>query len=428
MLPEGAPAYLRLMSGGLYEDLTTRGLMVTHREEQPRGDIRILVPTQIEFISYPYEWCFSQLRDAALLTLRIQRTALEHGMCLKDASAYNVQFQGSRPIFIDTLSFEPNRPGPWNAYDQFCRHFLAPLLLMAYRWDTFNQFLLAMPDGFPLSLTSSLLPWHSYFRPAALLHVHLHARAQASAGTGAQPSRESLPDRKQALVESLEAAVQNLHAARRRSAWSGYYEERTHYTADAERFRRDFVVHTLLEHRPALVFDLGANRGDYSRLTGELGFRCVSFEMDGACAEQAYRSAKAASSGEVLSLRMDLRNPTPGIGFRAKERMGLLDRPRACMLLALALIHHLRISGQAPLAHIARFFADLGDQHLLLEFVPKEDPMVRAMLAHRSDIFDDYTLEGLWKAFAPLWEPVATQPIPGSPRTLCLFRKREIVS
>ncbi|MEZ5399593.1 MAG: hypothetical protein R2729_07970 [Bryobacteraceae bacterium] len=419
----GHADYQRFMGSGLYAELAAARLIVPHVEEARGVETLILVPEQIPFISYPYEWCFSQLRDAALLTLDIQLHSLRRGMSLKDASAFNVQFRGARPVFIDTLSFEANAGGPWPAYDQFCRHFLAPLALMATRWDSFNQFLSASPEGLPLAMVSRLLPARTWFQPGLLMHIHLHARAQNNAAQGQPASTRTTPDRKAALAESLRSAIESLRPPRRSTAWSGYYEERSHYTPASEQFRREYVARTLLNARPELVFDLGANRGDYSRLTAELGFRCVAFEMDAACAETAYLEARRSAADLVLPLRMDLRNPSPGLGFHSRERMALHDRPRASMLLALAIIHHLRITGLAPFALISEYFAALGD-HLLLEFVPKDDPMTALMLAHRTDIFDDFTLDGLRQAFHPLWELASVEPIPESPRTLCLFQLR----
>lgn len=424
---QGISDYQLLLSSGLYEELTASSLLVRHHEEPAAGRAgveTVLVPEPIRYISYPYEWSFSQLKDAALLTLEIQRRALRRNISLKDASAFNVQFQGSRAVFIDTLSFEPNRGGPWVAYHQFCRHFLAPLLLMVHADAGFNRFLAASPDGFPLELASRLLPKRTYFSAGALLHLHLHARAHARSASGAAAAAPALgPDRKAALADSLRSAIEPLRLPSQGSTWSGYYTERTHYTSEAETFRRQYVSDFLQCERPGLVFDLGANRGDYSDLAAELGCSCVAFEMDALCAEQHYLANKRTGNERVLSLLMDLRHPSPAIGFANRERMSLWERPRAGLVLALALIHHLRITGQAPLARIAEFLASLGE-NLLLEFVPKEDPMVQGMLAHRQDIFGDYTPEGLAEAMLLHWEPRDVQPVPGSVRTLHLYRRR----
>ena len=126
----------------------------------------VLRPRELPLISYPYEWCFSQLREAALLTLELQRRALAAGMRLKDASAYNIQFDAGRPILIDTLSFEVGDPTqPWPAYRQFCEHFLAPLALMAYRDPRCGLMLRDFIDGIPVDLAARLMPGRTRLRP-----------------------------------------------------------------------------------------------------------------------------------------------------------------------------------------------------------------------------------------------------------------------
>ena len=172
-----------LMSSGLYDTLVEKELLISHQEvdQFPRDQLsfyKIIKPERIAFISYPYEWCFSQLKDASLLTLHIQKTALEFGMSLKDCSAYNVQFRYGKPVFIDTLSFERYKEGdPWKAYRQFCQHFLAPLALMSHIDLRLNQLSRVFVDGIPLDLTSNLLPFKTRFSLALFVHIHLHAKS-----------------------------------------------------------------------------------------------------------------------------------------------------------------------------------------------------------------------------------------------------------
>jgi hypothetical protein len=432
----GLPAYTQFLESGLYDELAANALILPHREQalaHPNAVVRkVLIPEQLAYVSYPYEWCFSQLRDAALLTLDIQRRALRKGMSLKDASAFNVQFRGAAsPVFIDTLSFEENDGGPWVAYHQFCRQFLGPLLLAAYRDEDFLAHLAAQPEGYPLEFTSRLLPLRSYLRPGPLLHIHLHSRAGAAeagrepAARAPQQSAKPSADRKPQLTESLHAAITAIQLRPRRSAWSGYYEDRTHYTEQAESFRRQTVLRHLERLKPSLVYDLGANRGDYSRLIAATGYRCVALEMDSRCVEASYRAARELQDPEawLLPLRMNLCAPSPGLGFACSERMSLAERPRAGLIVALALIHHLRIGGQAPLDRIASYLGQLGD-HLLIEFVPADDPMVRRMLRNHTNAFEDYTLQNFRDASTPYWEEMESHAIPDSPRSLHLFRKR----
>lgn len=411
--------YRRLMESGLYANLAEAGLLVPHEEvglESRRTDdaCAVLRPQRLSFISYPYEWCFSQLKDAALLTLEVQRRAMDHGMTLKDASAYNIQFAGARPLFIDTLSFETYEPGqPWVAYGQFCRHFLAPLALMAYVGAEMNALQRFHIDGIPLPLASRMLPWRSRLRPGILLHVHLHARAETrhavagskcsgfSAGSAqavpARISRQGLTG----IIESLRSAVGGLKLVLRPSLWRNYYAANS-YTPENRELKERIVESYLAGIAPETVWDLGANTGRYSELARKLGAKTVvAIERDPACVEVCYLAWKQAGIS-ILPLVMDLANPSPALGWAHEERMSLAERGPADAVLALALIHHLAIGNNVPLEDTARFFRSIG-KHLVIEFVCKEDPMVRQMLSSRKDVFPKYTRAGFESAFAPFF-------------------------
>ncbi len=230
--------YDLLMTSGLYSDLIREELLIPHKEADgvsPPSDkfYKIIRPEPIPFISYPYEWSFSQLRAAALLTLNIQKRALTFGMSLRDASAYNIQFRKGKPILIDTLSFEKYREGaPWIAYRQFCQHFLAPLALMSYRDIRLNQLLRIYIDGIPLDLANSLLPFRVRLHLSLFTHISLHARSQKrfadkEVDTGRRTmSRLSF----RGLIDNLESAVRKLTWKKYRTEWGNYYED-TNYSA-----------------------------------------------------------------------------------------------------------------------------------------------------------------------------------------------------
>ena len=429
---KGRANYELLMSSGLYDRLADNGWIVRHREETrwvdpASGIYKTILPEQLDYISYPYEWSFDQLKDAALLTLRIQALAMEYGLSLKDASAFNVQFRGPQPLFIDTLSFERNNSAPWVAYDQFCRHFLAPLLLMAYVSPDFNQFLKASLDGFPLDLTSRLMPRRTYLRFGPLIHLHLHARMQKRYANGRNTDEwtadSSGRDSKPALVESLLSTIENLKLRLKQSAWINYYRDARHYSPIAEEFKKSAVISTLKGIRPDCVFDLGGNVGSYSRLVTAEGIRCVSYDFDPLCVNQNYQRSKTNNDLHMLPLVMDLKNPTPGLGFESRERLGFLERPKPDLVLALAIVHHLRLSGNIPLERISRFFASLT-RWLLIEFVPKEDPMAIGLLRGREDIFDDYSIPGFYRVFQQHFRLEQKWDIPSTSRLLCLFKNR----
>ena len=275
-----APDYDHLMDSGLYADLVSRGLLVPHEEVEPdAGAHRLLRPERVPFVSYPYEWCFGQLKDAALATLAIQRTALRFGMTLKDASAYNVQFHRGRPVWIDTLSFERYEQGSWVAYRQFCEHFLAPLALVAHCDARLARLLRVQLDGVPLDLAVSLLPWRAWTRLPLLLHLRLHARYQRrhadAPGVGDERARRLDPKALDDLLSSLESACRKLAWSPTDSPWSGYYAEEG-YSAAAGEHKARWIAERLDRLRPGEVWDLGANTGRYARLASERGARTLA--------------------------------------------------------------------------------------------------------------------------------------------------------
>jgi ribosomal protein L11 methylase PrmA len=424
-----AADYDRLIESGLYRDLVDDGLLIAHEEVgveplRPAEAHRVLRPERIPFVSYPYEWCFSQLKDAALLTLELQRRALTRDLSLKDASAFNVQFHRGRPVLIDTLSFEAYREGePWAAYRQFCQHFLAPLALMALRDVRLNQLARSHLDGVPLDLASRLLPWQSRLRPSLLVHLHVHAKLQR--GHAATPARARGSFGRRAmigLIDTLEAGVRGLRWSPTGSEWAEYASENSYSEAARERKRR--LVGDFLDRAgPGVAWDLGANTGDYSRLAAERGSTTIALDLDPACVERHYLDLGRRGETRVLPLLMDLTNPSPSVGWQNRERASLLGRGPADVVLALALVHHLAIAHNVPVADLAGFFAKAG-RWLVVEFVPKSDPMARRLLAGREDIFPDYHRAGFEEAFWLQFRIHRAEPISDGERVLYLLERR----
>ena len=422
--------YDRWVASGLDRSLVDEGLLIPHEEvdeepSDPRRAYKVLRPERVPFISYPYEWCFGQLKAAALLTLGLQRRSLARGMSLKDASAFNVQFLGGRPIFIDSLSFESYVEGkPWVAYRQFCRHFLAPLALMSRTDVRLNQLFRPSLEGVGLDLASKLLPWRTRLDPRLLIHVHLHARAER-AYSGGGPVSGHRPFSKRALLgllDSLEAAVGSLRWEPGGTEWADYYAE-TNYSDAATARKLELVGESLDEARPRTVWDLGANTGRFSRLAADRGANTVSFDVDPACVERNFRTLGERDDQNLLPLLLDLTNPSPSLGWDHSERSSLLDRGPADLAMALALVHHLAISANVPLGRIAGFLRR-ACRALIIEFVPKGDSQVQRLLASRDDIFPDYTRDGFEAAFVEHFAIERASPIVESERTLYLMRAR----
>ena len=421
--------YEAFMASGLYDKLVARRLLIAHTEVTSKGSTaeaayKILKPERIPFVSYPYEWCFSQLSSAAMLTLDIALLGLEHGMILRDASAYNVQFKGVRPVFIDTLSFEPYREGkPWAAYQQFCRHFLAPLAIMAHSDVRLATLLRTNIDGIPLNLAASLLPWKTKLQPSLLTHLHLHAKSQARYSE--RVVKRSARFSKRALIgllQSLQSAVRAPRIPIRKSVWSHYYED-TNYSQVAFEHKRSIVASMIDSAEPKSVWDLGANVGLFGRIAAERGLETVCFDLDPVAVEIGFRETKKEGVKKLLPLVSDLTNPSPSIGWALNERMSLVERGPADCVLALALVHHLAIGNNVPLNAIADFLADLGRQ-LVIEFVPKGDSQVDRLLSTRKDIFDDYTQSGLERAFGGRFTIERKEPVRDSKRVIYLMRRR----
>lgn len=422
--------YDQLIDSGLYDHLAERRMLVPHEESSLRsapGAYKILKPLQIPFISYPYEWSFSQLKDAALLTLAIQKRALSRGMVLKDASAYNIQFLDSKPIFIDTLSFEIYEEGKaWVAYRQFCQHFLAPLLLMSRNDIRLNQLLRVSIDGIPLDLASAIAPKSTYLQLGILMHVHLHARAQRRYKDASRPAGVSSSKRigRQSLLQiadSLRSTISGLRWKPGATDWSGYYGGDS-YEEGAFQHKLQLVAEYLDQIKPNCVWDLGANTGEFSRIASRAGAFTVSADNDPGVVEVNYLKSKREQESRLLPLLIDLVNPSPGIGWAHAERQSLAARSNADCLLALALIHHLAISNNIPLPNIAEFFASLAEW-LVIEFVPKCDKRVRQLLSSRVDIFDQYTKSDFETSFRRHFDIVKSRRLEQSERILYLMRR-----
>lgn len=403
-----APYYRKeydlFIQSGLYENLKQKGLITSHIDSKNILDIefsdyKVIKPVQIPFISYPYEWCFSQLKSAALLTLKIQKICLKYGMTLKDASAYNIQFIGNKPIFIDTLSFEQYIENtPWVAYKQFCQHFLAPLSLMVYRSVDLIKLHLNYVDGIPLELASSLLPKRAILNSGIASHILLHAKFQKRHGDNKKTTIKNRISKSSflALIQHLENCIIALKLKTQKSDWEKYTSCNT-YSKETTTLKEQTIT-KWLEHKGRLntIYDFGCNTGHYSLLAAKFSELVIAMDSDHSCIEQLFLNNKL--NEKILPLVFNLSSPSPGIGWANQEHSTINKRGNADILLALALIHHLRISNNVPFSKIAQYFSQICHD-LIIEFIPKNDLMVQQMLTSRQDIFFDYTLDNFTNEF-----------------------------
>lgn len=435
IFPAGCKNYESARNAGVYKDLIDAGLLIAHEEIDlgdfcPPGTVLCLAHPRVPMISYPWEWPFSMLKDAALLHLDVMDMLLPKGFWLRDASAFNVQFDGQDLRLIDTLSVGKRAPNsPWIAYGQFCSHFLAPLAMAAFCDIRMFSLWRSYMDGFPLDLARKVLPARKKIRPGLFLHLTLHARYQASADRP-EDIRKSKGKRKPeltdkglaALIHSLRRTIKGIIWKRSSRIWEAYEHIRS-YEAEDVKDKSAFVETVVRRLKPKIVWDLGANTGEFSLIAARNGAMVVSVDGDPACSEYLYQKVcREDSTKNILPLTMDLANPSPGLGWDSRERKSIKERGHADLLLALALIHHLVLSSYVPLAKIAEWFSCLGD-HLLVEFIPPSDPMVQKLLRNRVEEALPYDFSAFQNAFRTVFDFLDRKDL-GNGRSLFLCKRK----
>jgi ribosomal protein L11 methylase PrmA len=373
---------------------------------------------RVPFVSYPYEWSFATLKAAALLHLDIQLVALDGGISLSDASAYNVQFQGPNPVFIDLLSFRPYRDGElWTGHRQFCEQFLNPLLLRAKTGVIHNHWYRGSQEGITAQDLRRVLPWRSKLSPGMLLHVVAQAALQNSAG-GSSLNRSSLKTQKlpkesyRTMLRKLQTWISTLEPlGAGRSTWQDYARSHS-YVDDEVTAKKAFIRDFAAKVKPQTIWDIGCNSGDYSKAALEGGAkRAIGFDFDPGALELAHARA-VSETLDFLPLMLDGANPSPSQGWNQQERKGLQERANADGVIALAYIHHIAIGRNVPLDDVISWLVGLAPQGVI-EFVPKKDPMVIRLLELRDDIFTDYEEDVFLKSISSrariIREEVVTQ-------------------
>ncbi len=362
-----------------------------------RGDTAVALyeHPRVPMLTYPYEWCFSQLKDAALAHLDLQLAALEKGYELSDATAYNMQFIDGRPVHIDAMSLRPYVDGVhWSGYNQFCRQFLLPLLLEAWAGVAFQGIYRGSLDGISFEDALAILPRRKIFTSASgIMHVYLHGRAVLAKSSKAEKQvdldRKLPKTRYVAMIQQLRDFIGGLESAKRPSSYWNTYATINSYSEPMRDTKLQFVKDWAASAKPDLIWDIGGNTGDFSLAAIE-GGAGASVVLDGDLdsLERAYR-LRVRKGEKLLPMLMNLVDPTPNMGWRQVERKGLNERADADGVIALAVIHHMCIGGNLPLAEALRWLLSLAPTGVI-EFVPKGDPMVDQLLAVRDDIFHDY--------------------------------------
>lgn len=405
---------------------------VVHTELLPDGShplheewAGVLRHERVPVITYPYEWTFEMLRDAALLQIDVTRRAIEAGLTSKDATSYNVVFQGTRPVFIDVGSFEKTRPGePWSGYRQFCELFLNPLVVQAATGIDFQPWLRGTLDGISASDVASVVPLRKRLRKGLAVHVTLHARAERRYADADGDVRDEMrqagfgPKIVLAQLANLEKAVRKLRWRAQRSEWSDY-SDRAHYVGDDLPAKERFVGAAVQDLSPALVVDLGANDGRFSLLALDNGAGyVVAPDIDHLVVDKLYRHLRKIDERRILPLVLNLANPSTGLGWRGSERKSFTDRVRPDLVLCLAVVHHLALTNTVPFEEIVALLADF-DAPLVVEFPHPDDPMVKRLLSRkRKGLFDHYGLDNWERALSERFTVRDRLLLPSGTRTL----------
>ncbi|HUS97938.1 MAG TPA: 50S ribosomal protein L11 methyltransferase [Hyphomicrobiaceae bacterium] len=395
--------FLELQDKGVYERLAKRGQIVGsedvtdhHLDMVVENVRRVLRHERLKYISYPYEWSFNQLKDAALLTLNLQIDLLENdNATLSDNTAYNVQFEGHRAVFIDVLSVQKYVEGtPWTGYGQFCQQFLNPLLMTSKLGLDFRHWFRGNVEGIPTTDLCRMLKARHFLSPGVLTHVYMHAKAlelaaRASHQTGETRASAPLSKAKHlALLKYMRAFIATLSVKSHGTTW-GEYETTNTYDQGEAGLKRQFVSEFVNQAKPNLLIDLGCNAGEYSIVSLDAGAEnVIGFDFDSNAVDVAYNRSKAGKLN-FLPLQLDAFNPSPSQGWRQNERSGFNDRAKSDAMIALAFEHHLAIAKNAPLDQMIDWLVSIAPAGII-EFVPKTDPTVQLMLRGREDIFADY--------------------------------------
>lgn len=378
---------------------------------------RILEHERVPFVSYAYEWSFGMLKDAALLQLELLAEALEEGMILIDASSFNVQWRGAKPVFIDVPSIRRIQPGqPWVGYRQFCQMHLFPLFLRAYKDVDFIPWLRGSIDGITPTQCNQMMSWRDLFRSGVFSHVYLHSKLEQRYGQTERKVGDELKSSGfndeliKANVAGLRKLVSRLTWKASQSEWSDYTRIRS-YSDQGLQAKKGFVDKALASQHWQMVWDLGCNTGEFSEMAAAHADTVVAMDADQLAVDLLYRRLREGGPKNVLPLVGNLADPSPAIGWRNRERKTLPERGRPDLVMSLALIHHVVLGANIPVEEYVDWLAGLTRRGLIIEFVNRHDPMVKILLRNKEDKFADYQPEHFEQCLERRFEVVSREEI-----------------
>ncbi len=425
------PQYTKLKEGGFFKNLISSGLLIPHEETSTSSEQIVITPEPIPFITNPYEWSFEQYKHAALHTLKIQKYALSKGFILKDASAYNITFHKGKPVFIDTLSFDFYEEGtPWRAYKQFITHFFGPLVLAKYHGTEIFKMMQTHIDGIPVKLISSLLPARTKLSSVVYPNIHLLAKMESKHSEDYKVETKITPLSKKAhenILESLFDFIKDLKL-KEASEWGDYYSK-TNYDEAAFDAKKELIKAWIKPLKPQRLIDVGGNDGTFARTVIDSVPHIIVTDIDSNAVDQNYKLLQKNKETNMLPFVCDVLQPAPGIGFNNTERNSLMERLSAYqpdVTMALALIHHITLSGNVPFEKSAEFFASFS-KTLIIEFPTREDSWVESLLLRKREFinhFDFYNETEFENGYLQYFTLEKKEVVNGTKRILYLLNRK----
>jgi len=419
-----ANEYQHLMSSRLYDELVNKGLLIPHQDlkkQASEGIFTVIMPEQISFQSYPFEWAYSQWRKAALACLQINSIALTYGMILKDATPYNFFLKGGKAILLDTSSFVFfESPDYWIAYRQFCEEFLGPIALMHYRGHRWGRLTMSALRGLPLDFISEQLPLKSYLNISCFMHIHLHAKAKNDPSKNTKSTSAGFTKEKlEQLFSLLSSTIESWNSCLvYPNHWANYYEqdiESLKYLADKE----ETIERWIKEIKPESVLDLGANTGKFSEIASRYAKRVIALEYDESCVDRIETLINEQQIDNLYTLLGDLKETVPNLGFLGQEHASIFERAKSDLVMGLALTHHLLSPGMIPLDLMVELFASLTNKYLIVEYIDAKDSKVKML--QKTNARGYPSKEGFEVAFEGKFKLIEVKYLKDSRRTVYKF-------
>ncbi len=376
-----------------------------------KQNLEVLHHHKVPVVTYPYEWTFDMLKDAALTQLHINKYLIQSGFILKDGSAFNCLYNKGIMYFIDILSINKKDKSIWEGYSQFCQHFLFPLLISSYKKIPLKFLWKGTLTGTSLEVARSFFNFQDLFKPGIFKHLILQKTLADSLGENtsaslvqSQKSNLSNPTLLP-LIKNLESVISGLKNSYKKSTWSNY-EESNSYINEERKIKHGFISAHISKLKPNRVVDLGANAGEYSKIAAQHANEVIALDFDEACVNKIYldiKNSKDPSLKNIIPMVGNLMELSPDQGWQLHERSNQLDRIKSDFFLALALIHHICITENVPLENFVLFLKRTAPKGIV-EWVDIDDDMVQFMLRHRRNIFPDYR----WENFRKILERYGT--------------------